>query len=372
VVDHPADVEVWTNEKVGPAEIATPTIFAFAKKDMHSLRSAVDTIGRDVTAKLACTDRDFVQGFDHRLRQGLCRPHWIDLDFGEITAGRDDATDRGKVYLVLTGWILPTDTSLNIQIDQNPDLGPLEFPSVWVPDPSEDDGWRKAIPFIGFPGGKTKTIVVDVTDVVSRSDPRLRVRTSAQIYWDSAQIAAESASAQYVARDVELLRAEVAFHGFSERLQEDSTKPEVYDYQKPSLASRWPPLRGSLTRFGPCTELVRDWDDAMVVISSGDEIRLEFARPDTPPPPGWRRDFVFHSVGWDKDADLNTLRGQSTGPLPYREMTAYPPPATEQAKTRRLEQRNRHHLQRYQDFRSFWYRSDGEQKMRFARRAMDG
>ncbi len=40
VVDHPADVEVWTNEKVGPGEIATPTIFAFASEDLRPLQSA--------------------------------------------------------------------------------------------------------------------------------------------------------------------------------------------------------------------------------------------------------------------------------------------------------------------------------------------
>lgn len=47
VVDHPADVEVWTNEKVGPAEIATPTIFAFGKDDLH--RFSLRSIWADVT-----------------------------------------------------------------------------------------------------------------------------------------------------------------------------------------------------------------------------------------------------------------------------------------------------------------------------------
>ena len=77
-----------------------------------------------------------------------------------------------EIYLVLTGWILPTDTSLNIQIDQNPSLAPLEFPSVWVPDSEADSGWKKAIEYMGFPGGKTKTIVVDVTNVLNQEDPR--------------------------------------------------------------------------------------------------------------------------------------------------------------------------------------------------------
>ena len=82
---------------------------------------------------------------------------------------------------MLTGWILPTDTALNIQIDQNPELGPIEFPSVWVPDPSQAEGSRQAIPYMGFPCGKTKTIVVDVTEVINLDDPRFRIRTSAQI-----------------------------------------------------------------------------------------------------------------------------------------------------------------------------------------------
>lgn len=372
VVDHPAEVEVWTNEKVGPAEIAMPTIFAFESSHLRTAKSASDTTGRDVTEQLAEADRNFVQAFDRRLRQGLCSPHWIDLDFGQLDSLSldSDTSDGGlstfanhdaaksKVYLVLTGWILPTDTSLNIQIDQNPELGPIEFPSVWVPDDSQADGWRKAIPNMGFPGGKTKTIVVDVSDVINRRDARLRIRTSAQIYWDCARVVAVSEPARFQEHPLSLVGAEVVFHGFSERLRDDVTKPETYDYQRVSEQPRWPPLRGGLTRFGDCLELVRQWDDSMVVMGAGDEIRLKFSLPAAPLPAGWNRDFVIHSVGWDKDADLNTLAGQSTGPLPYREMTGYPPPASELAKSAVVESRNQSHRQREQAFRSFWYRAE--------------
>lgn len=363
VVDHPADVEVWTNEKVGPGNIATPTIFAFASEDVRPLVSAQDTFGRDISDQLRKTDQDYVQAFDRRLRQGLCPPHWIDLDFGNLsdrvsTAEGSVSGDQAKVYLVLTGWIMPTDTSLNIQIDQNPDLGPVEFPSVWVPDASESEGWRQAIPFMGFPGGKTKTIVVDVTDVINWSDPRFRVRTSAQIYWDRAAIALQSKPAPFHQHSLSLLDAEVARHGFSARIRDDLTHPEVYDYQQSSLTPRWPPLSGDLTRLGDCTDLVRQWDDRMVVIGAGDEIRMKFSTPSAAPPEGWKRDFVVHSVGWDKDADLNTLAGQSIGPLPYRGMAAYPPTAGERAKAEQVQRLNRSHLQRSQAFRDFWYRSD--------------
>ena len=375
VVDHPADIDIWTNEKVGPGQIATPTIFAFSSNDRHALVHGSDTFGRDVTTKLSEVDRDFVKGFDRRYRQGLCEPHWIDLDFGKALAvktlaGKSEGSIGGvvngcKIYLVLTGWILPTDTSLNIQIDQNPSLGPLEFPSVWVPDSTSDSGWKKAIEYMGFPGGKTKTIVVDVTDIVNSEDPRFRIRTSAQIYWDCAEVAVQEQPAEFRVENVDLLQAEVAFHGFSERLRDGLSRPETYDYQQAELAPRWPPLTGELSQFGDCTGLIREWDDEMVVMSSGDEIRLQFSLPQADLPEGWKRDFIFHSIGWDKDADLNTLTGQSTLPLPYRDMSRYPPPAEDATKRQALWELNAHHLKRRQSFRSFWARPGMATEMSF-------
>ena len=94
----------------------------------------------------------------------------------------------------------------------------------------------------------------------------------------------------------------------------------------------------------------------MVVISSGDEIRLKFSVPQTDLPEGWQRDFIFHSIGWDKDADLNTLTGQSTLPLPYRGMKRYPPPVEAATNSQRLRELNAPHLRRRQSFRSFWAR----------------
>jgi hypothetical protein len=355
-VDHPADVEIWTNEKVGPAEIATPRIYAFSSDETLPLAEGRDTSCRDVTAALSAVDGKYVQGFDRRLRQGLCPPHWVDLDFGPLPRGGDEGAAEASIYLVMTGWILPTDTSLNIQIDQNPELGPLEFPSVWVPDASQADGWREAIPFMGFPGGKTKTIVVDVTDAMNRDDPRLRVRTSAQIYWDAASLVIQQTVPEVVVHDVTLVEADLRYRGFSDKVRRLSTAPEVYDYSKVTESPKWPPLQGRFTVPGDCMSLLGQWDDRMVVMGSGDEIRLSFTVPQAEVPAGWKRDFVLHCVGWDKDADLNTLTGQSSEPLPYREMTGYPPKPDQAEQSSRVESLNRDHLLRTQSFRAFWSR----------------
>ena len=211
---------------------------------------------------------------------------------------------------------------------------------------------------MGFPGGKTKTIVVEVTDILNLQDPRFRVRTSAQIYWDHAELVVQEQPAPFREQVLGLRSAEVTFHGFSQRLREHETHPETYDYQNASIDPRWPPLRGELTRRGPCTELIQRWDDRMVVIGAGDEIIVRFEMPADEPPSGWKRDFIIHSVGWDKDADLNTLAGQSIGPLPYRGMQQYPPAEGVEGRAETVNQLNRDHLSRSQSFRSFWYRSN--------------
>ena len=256
----------------------------------------------------------------------------------------------------MTGWILPTDTSLNIQIDQNPNLGPIEFPSVWVPDATEPSGWRKAIGYMGFPGGKTKTIVVDVSDAILNDDPRLRVHTSAQIYWDAAELVVRRNVPEVSVHELQLTGATLGYRGFSRKYRDSVQSPETYDYSTVSTAPKWPPLSGRFTQEGDCRSLLEAWDDAMVVMGSGDEMQLTFTVPDAEVPQGWKRDFILHCVGWDKDADLNTITGQSSEPLPFRAMTEYPPTSAQADAIDRAEAINSNHLNRRQSYRSFWYR----------------
>ena len=82
-------------------------------------------------------------------------------------------------------------------------------------------------------------------------------------------------------------------------------------------------MDGRFTRLGDVRDLLTEDDDRLLVIGSGDDVALEFAAPDDPPP-GWRRDFLIRNVGWDKDADLQTVYGQTVEPLPYRAMSRYP------------------------------------------------
>jgi hypothetical protein len=92
----------------------------------------------------------------------------------------------------------------------------------------------------------------------------------------------------------------------------------------------WNQTPGFYTRYGDVRPLATEIDDRMIVMGSGDEIRLLFPAASLPAPaPGWRRDFLLFVDGWAKDGDANTAYSQTVEPLPFHGMSSYPYPATE-------------------------------------------
>jgi len=89
-------------------------------------------------------------------------------------------------------------------------------------------------------------------------------------------------------------------------------------------------------------ELLTDIDDRLVIMGSGDEIRLRLNPQALPPvPDGWTRDWIIKVDGWAKDRDANTAFSQSVEPLPFHGMSSYPYPATEHYPSDRVHQQYR-------------------------------
>jgi hypothetical protein len=128
-----------------------------------------------------------------------------------------------------------------------------------------------------------------------------------------------------------ILLAGLHFRGFSKAtIHPERKEPERFDYQIVSPTSMWNPTPGNYTRYGPVQELLAAPDDRMVVMGSGDEIRLRFDASALPSlPAGWKRDFLLLVDGWAKDADPNTAFSQSVLPMPFHGMSSYPYPSTE-------------------------------------------
>src|SRR5260221_4788462 len=104
------------------------------------------------------------------------------------------------------------------------------------------------------------------------------------------------------------------------------SSPELPNYDR--IVSRgqvWRDLIGYHTRFGDVRELLERIDDRYVMLTAGDEIALRFKAP-APPPPNWKRDFIWISVGWVKDGDFNTRFGKTVLPLPSHDAASYDTP----------------------------------------------
>ncbi len=312
VVDAPAEVEVASSLKILPGRVLPEAVVG--SRGLRPVAAAWDGADRDVTARVAARDEVYASGYEEGRYQGVAaRPWSFTFDLG--------AAPGGPVRLHLDGWIFPADASLNLAVAQRAVPG-LVPPRLEV---ETAGGWRALLPEMGFPAGKTKTMVVD-TPPLPPGARRLRITTSLWLAWD--RVAWTTSPADTAPRIVARLapaRAELRFRGFSRLVRSAPNAPHRFLYEETSTASPWLPFPGRYTRFGDVRELLGEADDRAVVMAPGDEIALAFdAGALSPPPAGFRRTVFLESSGWDKDADRNTYAAAAVEPLPFRAMSGYP------------------------------------------------
>jgi len=317
-LDHPAGTEVFTNEKwKGPPY---PEFRLFGVKHRLYPLTARDGSGRNVLPALLARDHIYADGFTRDVA-GIAEMHALDLDFGP------DAARGNHAILVLTGWVDWADGSTFLKAAQT--RQPLVSPSLQVRDASGH--WKTVIEDMGMPSGKTKTIAVDLTGKFLSASREIRILTNMCVYWDEIFLGEDSAAPSARITPTLLTGAQLHFRGFSRIAVDPQRKqPEAFDYGTVSPLSNWNPTPGMYTRYGDVQELVKDVDDRLVVMGSGDELQLSYDANRFPPlPPGWTRDFLLLVDGWAKDADANTAYSQNVEPLPFHGMSSYPYPAKE-------------------------------------------
>jgi tetratricopeptide (TPR) repeat protein len=315
-VDHPADVDVFVDERFARQP---PSLAVRAMTSPTPVARAWDDQGRDVTALVQDRDGRHAAGFDKGPYQGLTREHYLEFDIGEPVASRA-APDRGDLWLIASGWVYPTDSSINVAIAQ----GAHPAPHGLALDAEDVTGaWHTVNPDLGFPAGKNKTIVIDLAGR-PQGARRLRLRTNMEIYWDALAIALETPEATLRMARIAPTRAELRYRGFS-RTSEDAAAhaPEVPHYARlANTVPRWRDLVGYHTRLGDVVPLLERVDDRYVIMNAGDEMSLSFAAP-PPPAVGWTRDFVLIGDGWEKDGDFNTGYSKTVQPLPLHDRPNY-------------------------------------------------
>ncbi len=307
-VDHPQGVEIVSNEKMVPPPFPPKALFTVSRPLTPEAR---DERGRDRTEEIARTDGRYLGGFAPTRYQGIVVPHELELWLPE-------ARHAKKVMLYLTGWIFYSDTSINVSLSQGRGEKPFG-PVLEVPD--GNGGWRVAVPAMGYPAGKTKTMPVDLSEVLNRRDSRVRIRTNLEIYWDRIAYTVDEDPAPLRITRAPLSCARLFFRGFSQMTRENPDGPHVFLHSDVETSARWADMSGLYTRFGDVRELLTEADDRYVVMKGGDAVRLEFDASNLPPlPQGWTRDWLLVLDGWDKDADKNTVAGQTVEPLPFHGM----------------------------------------------------
>ncbi len=311
-VDHPADTEIFVDErfvipplKLGFTTVATP----------HRIARAMDDNGNDVTEMVSTLDGRALDSFGRGQYQGITRDHYIEVDLGE------DAPKSGPLYLIAQGSIHDTESSLNVAITQG-NRWRAKGMSVEVPDGR--GGWSTVQSNLGFPAGRKKTVLFNLTDIFRPGTPRrVRLRTNLEIYWDCIEWAQGDPGAQVKTQTLDAEVADLHYRGYSTIDRPDAGAPEVPNYYEfLGTKQRWRDLIGYYTRYGDVRELLNRVDDRYVIVNSGDEMSLRF-REQPPPAAGWLRDFILVGDGWIKDGDFNSTFSKTVLPLPYHAKQEY-------------------------------------------------
>ena len=312
-VDHPATIEVFSNEKFKAPPFPEFRMFGVSKRIYP--RSARDEAKRDVLPSLLHSDQQFAGQF-RRDYAGRAEMHHLDLDFG-------DAAKSNRAVLVLNGWVDWADGSTFRAAAQERQGG---FVSPYLQVKDAAGKWQTVVEDMGLPSGKPKPIVVDLTGKFQGSSREVRIVTNVCVYWDEIFLGEDSSKPEMMLSEMPANMAELAFHGFSKpTIDPERRKPETFDYQTTAAVSSWNPIPGKYTRYGTVGGLLKNSDDRMVVMGAGDELQLSFdARGLAPVARGWTRDFLLYVDGWAKDGDPNTAYATTVEPLPFHAMKAYP------------------------------------------------
>jgi tetratricopeptide (TPR) repeat protein len=311
-VDHPVGTEIYVDERfvIPPAKLGFTTVTT-----PHKIARAIDDNGKDVTDIVSTLDGRALDSFGRGQYQGITRDHYLEIDLG------DDAPKTGPLYLIAQGSIHDTESSLNVAITQG-NRWHAHGLSVEVPD--GHGGWTTAQSNLGFPAGRKKTVLFNLTDIFRPGTPRrVRLRTNLEIYWDCIEWAQGDPAAQVKTQTLDAEAADLHYRGYSVIDRPDAGAPEVPDYyQILGTKQRWRDLIGYYTRYGDVRELLNRVDDRYVIVNSGDELSLRFAEQ-RPPPAGWLRDFIVVGDGWIKDGDFNSTFSKTVLPLPYHAKNEY-------------------------------------------------
>ena len=312
-VDHPAALDVYPNEYFA-SNPPYPQFKVVASKDARPPVAANDEHGHNVLPDLLA--HRYLGDFKVLPFLGFAEMHSLELDLGKDYRG-------GPLWLLMHGEIEYFSANSMYAADQ----AGLKPVSPYVEALGVDGKWTRVIDDIGFPAGGARTMTADLTGKLPLGTERIRISTNLQIYWDSILINRTSQDQSVRLTPVPLVRADLRFHGFPLKIENQPPGNVEYIYEKASATGPYTRPAGAYTRYGDVLPLLTSLDDRLAVFGSGDEVALDFDPAKLPPlPAGWARDYFFVANGYEKDMDFYAYDGNYVAPLPFHAMGTYPYP----------------------------------------------
>jgi hypothetical protein len=172
-------------------------------------------------------------------------------------------------------------------------------------------GWLESGNLHGLPGGKTKTIAVDLSGVLTQGDGRLRIATTMEFYWDHIFFTLDDPPTDVRTTELELISADLHERGYSRVVPGRGNAPEQFFYDQCSREPKWPPMHGAFTRLGDVKPLL---DQRRLARDDGSGRRSDSEVPCSSRAAADRmaRDFFVYNAGWEKDCNVLTWVGPSS------------------------------------------------------------
>jgi tetratricopeptide (TPR) repeat protein len=317
-IDHPEGVEVTPDERfLDDPPFASGRVIATSGARLPV--AAWDGDDKDALDRLSRRDHQFVSGFTPTPYDGFSNLHTLALDLGPQDA-------KSPLRLLMTGYINYF-SATSLYAAWQAGIKPI---SPYVEAQMPDGSWRRILDDAGFPAGLERTIVVDLSGKLPEGAHKIRFATNLEIFWDQVLID-NRAEAESRATAVPLALATLHFRGYPLQIEGASPGDLDYDYDRVSLTGPFQHERGSYTRVGDVTELVRGIDDRFAIFGSGEEIAAEFDATALPALPAhWTRDYFFYANGFVKDMDWWDGSPFTVAQLPFHEMSTYPYPESEE------------------------------------------
>ena len=316
VVDHPADVDVYST-MINYVNQAFPgEIYTVDKDYLASPVSAINEKGEDVLLQIAEMDGVFTSGSN-----GFASPSWDDMDFNQLTLDLGDLSNAEEIKLVINGMV---------------DWGPAEHYYTWI------DGFKSAFTEGLVPAG-TQIYPAPYMEVLDSNGNWMRVTEDRQMPTPSDYVPRSFAVdltglfpgdvSEYKIRITNFFNITFDFIGIDTTSQADITIQTIYGdavlhqvFASPSAST------GDFTRYGNITDIVLEGDDMFAIGRQGDQVSLQFPVDGLSPlEDGMERDFFMFVACWFKDPPGNWGYGFdfTVEPLPFRSMSGFPYPDTE-------------------------------------------